>query len=154
MVFTVGFWVNHFNGSHASPELDPCAQVFTSTFLLADIIGCLGALWALLVLPWWTRTARFAVSFTSGGLFFGTLNVLTFVLLGPERVGSQFTAYFILCMFFLWLAGLLMALLEGNPWSWRSTGGAAASAGMSGDYYAASISHGGPHGSGGDCGDC
>lgn len=114
LVFTVGFWANHFNGSHASPELDPCAQVFTSTFLLADIIGCLGALWALVVLPWWTRTARFAVLFTSGGLFFGTLNVLTFVLLGPSRVGSQFTAYIVLCLIFLAMSGGLVRLAKGD----------------------------------------
>lgn len=110
LVFTAGFWLNHYRGSHASPELDPCAQVFTSTFLLADIIGCLGALWALLTLPWWTRTARFAVLFTSGGMFFGTLNVLTFVVLGPSRVGSQFPAYIVLCLVFMAMAGSLLRL--------------------------------------------
>lgn len=110
LVFTIGFWASHYLNGPASPELDPCAQVFTSTFLLADILGCLGALWALLALPAWTRTARFAVNFTAGGLFFGTLNVLTFVLLGPERVGSLFSAYLVLCALFLLLSASLLRL--------------------------------------------
>lgn len=153
LVFTAGFWINHFDGSHASPELDPCAQVFTSTFLLADIIGCLGALWALIALPWWSRTARFAVLFTSGGMFFGTLNVFTFVALGPDHVGSQYTAYIILCIFFIWLAMLLTALVDGGPKFWRGTSIGTTSTGMSGDDHAASIAHHGIGGSadGGDC---
>jgi len=95
MAFTMAYWWNHYRGSHASPELDPCAQTFTSTYWLADLIGCLFGVWALLATPLWLRTARFALLAVAGGMFFGTTNVMMFVLFNASSVGAQYTGYLV-----------------------------------------------------------
>lgn len=96
VAFTLAYWWNHYRGGHASPELSPCAQTFTSTFWLADLLGCLFGAWALLAGPFGLRTARFAHHAVAGGMFFGTTNVMVFVLLDPARVGAQFVGYLVI----------------------------------------------------------
>lgn len=108
VLFTAYYWWNHFLGTRGSPELDPCAQTFTSVFWLADLLGCVFAVWALLATPWWTRSARFAHLAVAGGMFFGTTNVLVFVLLETERVGALWGMYLVVgAVFYAATAGLV-----------------------------------------------